>query len=146
MAKTLADNKESNLGVALDSGTKEIYEKIKRVKTFDLVVNNLKTYDEAGARIFLKYILIPGVNDNINDINIFIEIAKMVHTENITLSQNMSGFVDGVKHAEDPDMPEEMFIWFTYLVARLQEEKIPWDFQIEFVSKNDIKRIEELRK
>ncbi len=145
LAKTLAKNRRSNLCVALDSGTAETYERIKRVKTFDLVVDNLHKYLQEGVRIFLKYILIPGINDNLTDINKFIEIAKDVKAEHITLSQNMSGFVDGVKHADDPDMPESMFMYFTYIVARLKEEGIDWDFQIEFISAHDIQRIEGLR-
>ena len=43
-------------------------------------------------------------------------------------------------------MPEEMFCLFTYMVARLQEMNVEWDFQIEFVSKHDIERIEKLGK
>lgn len=146
LADTMAKNPKSNLCVALDSGTSETYEKIKRVKTFDRVIDNLHKYHDAGVRIFLKYILIPTVNDNLNDINKFIDIAKDICCEHITLSQNMSGFVDGVKHAEDPDMPESMFMYFTYMVARFEEEGFDWDFQIEFVSARDINRIEQLRK
>ena len=146
LADSMSKNPKSNLCVALDSGTAETYEKIKRVKTFGRVIDNLHKYHDAGVRIFLKYILIPAINDNLTDINNFIEIAKSICCEHITLSQNMSGFVDGVKHAEDPDMSEEMFMYFTYIIARLEEENIPWDFQIEFVSKNDIERIERLRK
>lgn len=145
LAETMARNPRSNLCVALDSGTAKTYEKIKRVKTFDLVVNNLYKYHEVGVRIFLKYILIPGINDNVDDINKFIEIAKAIKAEHITLSQNMSGFVDGVKHTDDPDMPESMFMYFAYFVARLKEEGFSWDFQIEFISANDIERIEKLR-
>ena len=145
LSETMAKNPRSNLCVALDSGTAETYEKIKRVKTFNRVVENLHKYHEAGVRIFLKYILIPTINDNLDDINKFIEIAKGVGAEHITLSQNMSGFVDGIKHADDPDMPESMFLYFSYIVARLKEEGFSWDFQIEFVSARDIVRIEKLR-
>ena len=145
LARTLAKNSRSNLSVGLDSGTAETYEKIKRVRTFDTVVDNLHKYHDAGVRIILKYILIPGLNDNLEDINRFIDIAKSVGTVHVTLSQNMSGIVDGVKYAEDPDMTEEMFMYFTYIVARLKEEHFSWDFQIEFVSAGDIKRIESLR-
>jgi len=144
-ADILAKNTGSFVACALDSGTRETYKKIKRVDKFDIVVNNMKKYTESGCRVFLKYILIPTVNDNLNDINRFINIVKEVKAEHVTLSQNMSGFVDGVKHADDPDMPESMFMYFTYMVARLKEEGIDWDFQIEFISAHDIQRIEGLR-
>ena len=124
----------------------KLIKKIKRVDTFERVIDNLHKYKEKGCRIFLKYILIPGYNDNIGEICKFLDIVRELEIRHVTLSQNLSGFVDGVKHKDDPDMPEEMFCLFTYMVARLQEMNVEWDFQIEFVSKHDIERIEKLRK
>ena len=73
-------------------------------------------------------------------------MVEELDVKHVTLSQNLSGYVDGVKHKDDPDMPESMFCLFTYMVARLEEMGIQWDFQIEFISKHDIDRIEKLRK
>lgn len=146
LAKTLARNKQSFVAIALDSGSSETYKKIKRVDKFDLVINNIKKYKENGCRIFLKYILIPEINDNVEEIGRFIEIVKEIGIEHVTLSQNMSGFVDGVGHQLDPNMSESMFALFSYFIARLQEEHIEWDFQIEFISQHDFERIEKLRR
>ena len=98
LAEKLARNPKSNLCVALDSWTEEIYEKIKRVKTFDKVVENLHKYHEARMKIFLKYILIP----ELMTIWKILIILLITGTENVMLSQNMSHFEDDVKHAEDP--------------------------------------------
>ena len=83
---------------------------------------------------------------SVDEMNGFIRIAKDIGVDRITLSQNLSGFYEGVSHDLDPDMPEEVFANFAYLVARIQEEEIPWDFQIEFISTHDYERIENLRK
>lgn len=146
LADAIASNSKSFMAVALDSGSRETYKKIKRVDTYDRVIENLHKYKEKGCNIFLKYILIPEYNDNLEEIIKFLDVCSELKVQHVTLSQNLSGFVDGVKHKADPDMPESMFCLFTYMVARLQEMGICWDFQIEFVSKHDIDRIEKLRK
>lgn len=147
LARTLSLNKKSKLVVSLDSGTRETYKKIKRVDTFDKVLENLKRYDESGVQIHLKYILCQDMNDNVEDMNSFLEIAKNIHANSITLSQNFPGIVDGkkVRKEKNPNMTEEMFMCFSYLTARLREEGIPWNFQVEFISAHDFERMENLK-
>lgn len=145
LAEAVAANPKSFIAVALDAGSRETYRKIKRVDTYERVVENLHKYKEKGCNVFLKYILIPQYNDNIDEINKFLQVVEELNIKHVTLSQNLSGYVDGVKHADDPDMPESLFCLFTYMVARLQEMDIQWDFQIEFISRHDIDRIERLR-
>ena len=146
LAEAVASNTQSFIAVALDSGCRDTYKKIKRVDTYDKVIENLRKYKNKGCNIILKYILLPTYNDNIDEINSFINVCKDLAIKHVTLSQNLSGYTDGVKHCKDPDMPESLFCFFTYFVARLQEEGIYWDFQIEFVSKHDIERLEKLRR
>lgn len=146
LADAIASNSKSFMAVALDSGSRETYRKIKRVDTYDRVIENLYKYKSKGCNIFLKYILIPDYNDNLDEIIKFLNVCQVLEIKHVTLSQNLSGFVDGIEHDTDPDMPESMFCLFTYMVARLQEMGICWDFQIEFISKHDIDRIEKLRR
>lgn len=145
IADTMAKNPNTFIAVALDASSPETYEKIKHVNTFERVVDNIRKYKEKGNRIFLKFILIPGYNDTIDEINGFVKIATNIGVDRITLSQNLSGFYDGVSHSLDPNMPEDVFCKFAYLIARIQEEGFPWDFQIEFISAHDYERIERLR-
>ena len=75
---------KANIVVSVDSGTKETYEKIKRVKTFDRVWENMAKYAAAGVQddfckkgyVVLKYIIIPGVNDNFDEFKEFARRAK----------------------------------------------------------------------
>ena len=145
IADTIASGKRSFVSVSLDSGTAETYKKIKRVDTFERVINNLRAYRERGCELTLKYIVIPGCNDTIEEISGFIDICKSLKCKHVTLSQNLHNVVDGVADVGDPNMPEGLFMLFTYFVARLQEEDIYWDFQIEFINKHDYERLEKLR-
>ncbi len=77
-----------NLCISVDSGTKEIYEKIKRVKAFDIVWQNIAKYVEISkenpnAVVEIKYIVIPGINDNINEAKKFIKKCRKVNCTNI---------------------------------------------------------------
>ena len=71
----------ANVLISLDSGCRETFKKIKRVDSFNKVVENLKKYasfEGAKDRITLKYIIIPGMNDNIGEFKKFIKIIKSV--------------------------------------------------------------------
>ena len=64
---------------SLDAGTPETFTKIKRIDCFDKVVGNLKRFSDGGGKIILKFIMLPGINDNKKDIDGFFDIAKQVN-------------------------------------------------------------------
>lgn len=70
--------------ISVDAGTKEMHEKIKRVKSFDKVWENLSLYAKAQAKakrsdlITTKYIIVPGKNDTIEEVDAF--LLKNVET------------------------------------------------------------------
>jgi wyosine [tRNA(Phe)-imidazoG37] synthetase (radical SAM superfamily) len=73
--------------VSIDAGTRETYRAVKQVDAFDRLVANLNRYSSQKFRnIQLKYIFLPGMNDNLNDIDGFIEICKQCSLEYIVLS------------------------------------------------------------
>ncbi len=81
----------SELKVSVDAGTKETFEKIKRVKAFDTVWKNLKKYVDATknnpkGRVQIKYIIIPGINDNVKEAKAFIEKCFNVGCKNIEIA------------------------------------------------------------
>jgi len=82
--------------ISLDSGTKETYKKIKNVDCFDSVVSNIKRYidvsDNAKQFITLKYIIVDGVNDNINEISEFFNIVSILGVKTVRLD------VDSLKY------------------------------------------------
>lgn len=70
IAEALANSTDSRLVISIDSGTKETYKKIKRSNEFDRVCKNLKQYVTAApSKVACKYIIVPGINDNLEDID-----------------------------------------------------------------------------
>lgn len=70
-----------NIVVSVDSGTKEMFKKIKRFDFYDKVWENIKKYamvQPENDRVKTKYILIPNVNDKKEEIENWIK--KSVET------------------------------------------------------------------
>ena len=69
------------LCISVDSGTKETFNKIKRIDAFNEVVDNIKKFTSLqNVELTLKYITLNGINDNIYEIKEFLNIVKA--TEN----------------------------------------------------------------
>ena len=76
--KNALEKGEAKLKVSVDAGTKKVYEQVKRVKGYDNLWRNLEKYIKAGRKnpnslVTIKYIIIPGVNDNEKEVKEFIE-------------------------------------------------------------------------
>lgn len=69
-----------SLVISTDAGCRETYEKIKMVKTYKKVWENIRKYAKAqceGNLLKVKFILYPGVNDTYEEINKwFDEVVK----------------------------------------------------------------------
>lgn len=145
-AMTVSDNKASIINVSLDSGTRETYKRIKRVDMFDRVVANLHKYADTGCGIHLKYILLPEYNDNIDEVNAFINIAADIGVRKVILSWNQYDIDDGVWKNKNsvPCLTEYLFCIYTYMIARLGEEGLEWDIETTNFSKIDCERFERL--
>ena len=81
----------AKLKVSVDAGTKKVYEQIKRVKGYDAVWKNLKKYIEASrknpnAEVTIKYIIIPGINDNIKEAKEFIKRCNKLKCEKVEIN------------------------------------------------------------
>ncbi|MBQ7618363.1 MAG: hypothetical protein IJS50_05760 [Desulfovibrio sp.] len=60
----------------MDSGSAEVYKRVKGVDGFDIVIDNLRKYDQvANKNIDLKYIIFD-LNNDIIEINKFLLFAK----------------------------------------------------------------------
>jgi MoaA/NifB/PqqE/SkfB family radical SAM enzyme len=66
---------KSEVFVSLDSGTRETYNRVKGLDCFEKVRENLKRYSENG-RVFLKFIVFPGINDSDEDFAGFLDIVR----------------------------------------------------------------------
>ena len=74
--------------ISLDSGNKETYAKIKYVDKFDIVCENIKKYSKAAensekSEVLIKYLLIPGYNDNLKDIDDWFSTVQALNIKKI---------------------------------------------------------------
>ena len=94
LLKYMKKNNNSHIICSIDAGTQSTFKAIKGVDAFDKVVSNLSKYKEFG-HIALKYIFVKGINDNLTDVNAFIDIADRLADEVIIsrdLYQKEEGF------------------------------------------------------
>ena len=90
IAKILQAGK-CRLKISVDSGTKATFEKIKRVKAYNLVWENLKKYGLAAKKgknseLIIKYIILPNINDNLKEIQSFINKCNKINQNKIELA------------------------------------------------------------
>lgn len=81
--------------ISVDSGTKETYEKIKRVKKFDDVWKNIKKYSNDVKHkhlLNIKYILLPGINDNEKEIDSWLNLCVNANVKNVVLGIDANFF------------------------------------------------------
>lgn len=97
---------------SIDAGTKEIYEKIKQVKCFDKVWNNLKKYAKIKNELIkVKYVLIPGINDSISEIDNWLLKTKEAKIKNIAFD-----IEDNWYKKNRNDIPKYIYTIFDYVM------------------------------
>lgn len=84
MVFELLKKEKGKLMTSLDAGTRETYLKLKRVDKFKETVSNLKKYAELtkGERIVVKYIIVEDYNDNIEEINKYLDLLLSIGIKN----------------------------------------------------------------
>ena len=76
--------------VSIDSGTPEMYKKIKRVDAFDKVKKNISKYQNADKNnqfpsVVLKYIITPGYNDSVQDVDDWLNLVGELGIKSIAV-------------------------------------------------------------
>lgn len=101
--------------LSLDSGKRETYNKIKNVDSFDIVVDNLKRYtiasEHAKEFITLKYILVDGVNDNIQELTEFLGLVCNLGIKTVRLDVDFQKYSLSNDH-KVPNHYNELFQYF----------------------------------
>lgn len=91
IADILNTNICSSINLSIDSGTPETWHKVKGVNNFSTVIDNLSKYSASCLRpeqITLKYIMLPGINDNVVDFQGVIQIMKRLKINKISISRD----------------------------------------------------------
>lgn len=93
-----------SLVISPDSGTKETYEKIKRVRCFDKVWENQGKYAKVQAQSNLvksKYIIIPQINDNKEEIDKWFEKMLQYGIKACAVSVEQHWYFDNFNNFDD---------------------------------------------
>lgn len=121
-----------SLVISTDSGSKEMYEKIKRVKCFDIVWNNIKKYaanQKERNLVKVKYIIIPGVNDSFEEIDKWFELVLKNNVKSVSVSMEGSWYQETF-----PDFPKEVYDKILYVENKAQELGLDMELYIEALS------------
>ena len=89
IAANLVANPQSVIFFSIDAGTHETWYRVKGCKNFVTVTDNLSKYYTSSGRsgqILLKYIILPGINDSLEDFHSIIEIMKDLGISYLLLS------------------------------------------------------------
>lgn len=66
----------ASMHISVDAGTRETFAKVKGFDYWDKLNQNIKRYAETGGELSLKYIFLEDINDNLADVDGFIELAQ----------------------------------------------------------------------
>ncbi len=77
------------LTLSLDCSDSIMYKKIKRIDAFDTVIKNLKKYIQAQGsaktNVRVKYIILPGINDSIEEMEKWLLLCYKLNVKRIVL-------------------------------------------------------------
>jgi pyruvate-formate lyase-activating enzyme len=121
-----------NINCSLDSGTAKTYKKIKGLDLFDIVCKNLEIYHSYGVNLYLKYIMLKECNDNTNDIDNFIQIARKLNAI-VELSANYN--------ETDNNLPDKSIEMCRYFISAVKSAGSEFILVREHFNKDDIKLI-----
>ncbi len=109
---------------SLDCAHKDLYKKIKRVDAFDKVIKNLKKYVKASPsaadKLVAKYILIDGLNDNVQEVDDWLHLINSLGIKRCKIDVNFKRFFPEYHH-HDPIVPKHYYDIFRLLNERASE-------------------------
>lgn len=130
----------SQLKIAVDAGSRDLYKKIKRVDKFELLWDNISRYSNTiiknpESELILKYVIIPGVNDSLQEIESFIKRCKIVECSAVEVVVEHLWLNDNIKKKIIPKTLRDALIFFA------KQKDIPIYFGISYADLwNDLKR------
>ena len=96
---------------SIDSGSKEVYEKVKQVPCYDKVWQNMAKYSKTkNGLIRTKYVLIPGVNDSLSEVRNFLKKTYESGIRNIAFDIEDTWFKE---HREN--IPQYIYVIFDFV-------------------------------
>lgn len=89
-----------NILVSVDSGTKPMHQRIKQVDSYDVVWENLTKYAQVQPAPYnsvkSKYIVIPGVNDSKEEIDMWLQKCSNIGIKNVVLNLDFNWLLENI--------------------------------------------------
>jgi pyruvate-formate lyase-activating enzyme len=86
--------------VSIDAGSKEVHRKVKQVPSYDSVWKNLAEYSKAQPKgadyVKTKYIIVPGLNDTEEELNLWLEKSAAIGIKSVVLNLDFNWIMDNV--------------------------------------------------
>ncbi len=137
IAKAL-ERPDKYLTISLDCGTRETYKRIKQIDSFDNCISNIKKYvshSKYEFQVILKYIFLPNINDNEEEIDKFFEIVQKVGCKQVNFSLE---FCQALRHKQGQDIPKNLYNLFDY--AEMKAKNLEINFQVYDMVKDLLKK------
>ncbi len=132
--RALKEAPESDIDFSLDCASKDLYKKIKRIDAFDDVINNLSKYikssEKAADAFIAKYIIIDGLNDNIHELDKWLNLIHNLGIKKAKLDVNFRKYFSEL-NSNRPNVPPVYYEMYKLFYDRIKEYKIEdhcWEF------------------
>lgn len=122
IGEILHNNPASSINLSIDAGTAQTWRSVKGVDNFAQVSQNLIAYYKNSTRagqITLKYIVLPGINDTMEDYASLMELMKQLEAGHLTLSRDTS-----LKYKLNKKQSDELIRAVAYLYAFCEKHSI----------------------
>lgn len=111
--KNALEQGKGSVVISIDSGCKTTYKKIKQVDKFDNVCETIQKYAKANNdNVIIKYIIIPGINDNLNEIDKFFKLIKSFGIKTVALDLE----VQYARKHNNKDVSQHIYLLVDYFV------------------------------
>lgn len=117
-------NDKGSIVISLDSATQNVYKKIKRVDAFNAVCKNIQKYilgaGEYSKNVIIKYVIVPGYNDSISEIDKFFKLMTKLKVKKIAVDLE----VQYARKYDNKNVSPHIFLLYDYFADQAEKYNI----------------------
>ena len=144
LERALKEAPDIDCDFSIDCASRELYKKIKRIDAFDQVIENIKRYlnasENAKKALIAKYIIVDGLNDNVEELDRWIELMHSIGIQNMKVDINFKKYFPEFHH-ENPTVPEHYYKMYEHYNKKIKEYGIRdccWEFSKRVLAEGGI--------
>ncbi len=132
--RALKESPIVDMDFSLDCASPELYKKIKRIDAFNQVIENVKRYmsvsEKAKNALIAKYIIVDGLNDNVEEIDKWLDLMYSIGIRHTKVDVNFKKFFPEFHH-QNPTVPPVYYEMYEHYKKKINELGIQdhcWEF------------------